>query len=78
MLYDNYKSKIQKVVDFMRKVFAHMVTIIIVLSAIVLLVAAFLVTKGIILDVGDCKSEIYYGQNTGFEAKALLSSVRYE
>ena len=78
MLYDSYRGKIQKVVDFMRKVFAHMVLIAVVFSAIVILVAAFLATKGIILDVGECKSEIYYGENTGFEAKALFSSVRYE
>ncbi len=78
MLYDSYRSKIQKVVDFMRRIFAHMVLIIVAFSAVLLLVAAFLATKGIILDVGECKSEIYYGQSIGFEAKALFSSVRYE
>lgn len=78
MIYEAYQGKVLKVANVLKKIFKHIALIISVISAVVLLVIAFLSTKGIILEVGEVKPTISYGENMVFEVDALFSKVEYE
>lgn len=78
MNYEAYQGKVLKVANVLKKIFKHIALIISVISAVVLLVIAFLSTKGIILEVGEVKPTISYGENMVFEVDALFSKVEYE
>lgn len=78
MNYEAYQGKVLKVANVLKKIFKHIALIIGVISAVVLLVIAFLSTKGMILEVGEVKNQILYGENMTFDVNALFSRVEYE
>lgn len=78
MLYDSYQNKIQKVVGFMRKVYAHRVVIASAVAGTVLVVAALLASRGIVIGGGSCPESVSYGTSIGYKAGAFLASVEYE
>ena len=78
MLYDSYQNKIQRIVGFMRRVYAHRVVIASAFAGTVLVVAALLACKGIVIDGAGCPESVPYGTSIGYKAGAFLSSVAYE
>lgn len=78
MQYDNYQEKINKIVEFMRKVVSHIVMISIITGAIIAAIIALIVAKGTIYGESACRPEITYGEELEFSAKAFLSPVSYE
>lgn len=78
MNYEAYQGKVLRVANVLKRIFKHIALIIGVISAVVLLVIAFLSTKGMILEVGEVKSQITYGENMTFDVDALFSRVEYE
>lgn len=78
MLYDSYQRKINKIVLFMRKVFRHMVKIVIVASVLFAIGVTVMFTKGMITGAPECPPEITYGEVMDFKAEAFLSNVTYE
>lgn len=78
MIYEAYQGKVIKVANVLRKILKHLVLIISVISAVVVLSASFLATKGIITKVEGISPDITYGENMTLSAKAMFSDVEYE
>lgn len=78
MLYQEYKKKVLKFVKILETIRKYRVLIITVTSIILLLIASFLATKGIIYGQSLSSSELIYGDEYNFSAKSLFSSVQYE
>lgn len=78
MLYQEYKSKMDKVVQRLRRLNRYRVPIIATLATILVLVASFLFTRGMIYGATLKDTTIEYGDKPSFSASALFSDVRYE
>ena len=78
MLYQDYKAKINRRVKIRRILRKYRVPIISTLSAIVMLLAAFAITKGMIFGDSLESNKIEYGNKPTFTASAVFSDVRYE
>ena len=78
MLYQDYKAKINRRVKIRRVLRKYRVPIICALSAIIMLLAAFMITKGMIFGDGLELTKIEYGNTPSFTANAVFSDVRYE
>ena len=79
MLYNSYKSKIEKIAKIVDKIKKHKVLILSVIGAILALYVSFLSVRGIITD--DIKlstPQIVYGQSVECSAGALFSEIGYE
>ncbi len=78
MQYEKYEAKVKKIADVLKSIFRHMTKIIICTSVVLVITAALLATKGIIVSAESCPEEITYGEELGYSAKAFLSKVKYE
>lgn len=78
MLYQEYKNKMSKFIRILEKISKFKVLIISVASIIVVLLAGFLATKGIILNAGVGNDTYVYGEKIDVSAGALFSNVDYE
>ena len=78
MLYQDYKQKMDKVVNRLRRLNHFRVPIIATLTTILVLVAAFLFSRGMIYGATLKDTKIEYGSQPSFSASALFSDVRYE
>lgn len=78
MLYQDYKDKINrrfKIRGILRK---YRVPIISAISLIIMLVASFIATKGMVFGDSLETNKIEYGNKPSFTASAVFSDVRYE
>lgn len=78
MLYQDYKSKINKRVKIRRTLRRFRVPIFATISAIIMLIVAFMVTKGMVFGADLELTKIEYGNKPSFTANAVFSDVRYE
>lgn len=78
MQYEIYRDKVKKVAAFLGKMYAHMTLIILSLVAIALVVAAMVVTKGLMLTQSTCPETVTYGEKLDFSATFLWSRTKYE
>ena len=78
MRYDKYQQKILKVVKVLGGIRRFRVLILSVLSAMLVLTAAFLATKGIIYKEDSYAAEVVYGDALSCPAKALFSKTYNE
>lgn len=78
MLYQDYKDKINRRVKIRRILRRYRVPIISAISTIIILIAAFMVTKGMVFGDSLENNKIEYGNKPAFTASAVFSDVRYE
>ena len=79
MLYQQYKSKIEKISAVLKKIFKYRVPIIIVLSAITLSVTVLLSLRGIVVTGEIVNPVVMYGEEFEYDASAVLSGkISYE
>ena len=78
MQYQNYKNKLIRITEILRKIRHFRVLICACLAALFALIIAFLGTKGIVYDVEFDNPEIVYGQSVDASSKALFSKPSYE
>ncbi len=78
MLYQDYKDKINKRVKIRRVLRRYRVPIISAISLIIILIAAFMTTKGMVFGDSLETNKIEYGNKPSFTASAVFSDVRYE
>ncbi len=78
MLYDNYKRKILSVGQVLKVIIKFLPLIIIIASAITVISATLVATKGIVSDIDLPKKPIEYGDPIPCHASAFLSKVTYE
>ena len=78
MLYQDYKAKINKRVKIRRILRKYRVPIICTISAIIMLITAFTITKGMVFGDTLELNKIEYGNKPSFTASAVFSDVRYE
>lgn len=78
MLYDRYHDKMKRVAALLGKLYSHLPIIIIALVVMLLAASAMIATKGIIVLETDCKTEIVYGEKTGYHAVVLWGIPTYE
>ena len=78
MQYDSYRDKVKKVSAFLSRMYAHMTLIILSLVAIALVVAAIVVTKGLMLTQSVCPETVTYGDTLDYSARFLFSRSLYE
>ncbi len=78
MLYQDYKAKINRRVKIRKLLRKYRVPIICTISAIIMLVTAFAITKGMIFGDSLASDKIEYGNKPSFTANAVFSDVRYE
>lgn len=78
MLYQDYKEKINRRVKIRKTLRKYRVAIISVISLIAVLIASYMVTKGMIFGDTLENSKIEYGNEPALGASAVFSDVRYE
>lgn len=78
MLYQDYKAKINRRVKIRKTIRRFRVPIICTISAIIMLLASFMITKGMIFGDTLENNKIEYGNKPSFTASAVFSDVRYE
>ena len=78
MLYQEYKSKIEKRMAFWKRLRRWRVPIITVLAIVLLLAISFVATKGMVTGDTLLDEKIEYGKEPVFSAKALFADVWYE
>lgn len=78
MLYQDYKQKMKRMVDIFHFIWRIRVPIIAVISTILVLLTAYLATKGIVYGGVLDDNTIEYGDKPSFSASAIFSEVSYE
>ena len=78
MLYDNYVVKMKKLVKLRNAIIKYRFLILAFMFLCIAGVSTFLFSIGKINILTDCQSQIVYGENIDFQAKAFLKDVTYE
>ncbi len=78
MQYSSYQEKINRIVAFLRRLYAFRVLIIISVAIIILLSGTAFVAKGAILSDGACPTEVTYGEELEYKTFAVLAGVKHE
>ena len=78
MLYEQYAKKIRRYADVRDSVLRFKIPIICAISAILLMWAGFLATKGMITEQVTGNEQYTYGDSMSFGAKALFSDIALE
>ncbi|MBQ9151566.1 MAG: hypothetical protein IJX72_04890 [Clostridia bacterium] len=78
MQYDSYRGKVNRVAAILGKMYARRLPILIALVALILVIAAMVVTKGLIVAETDCPTEVTYGDKLGYRVFVLWGRTTYE
>ncbi len=78
MLYREYQNKMQRVEDFLLKLWHFRFLILAVVVAALTFVITMTSVAGIVSDATECPPEIVYGEENPYRAKAVFQNVRYE
>lgn len=79
MLYSNYEKKIERIEKILRRIYKFRVLIISIIGLILIASAFLLYIKGTFYeDLKIHNSQIYYGDEYAYSAKAYMSNVEYE
>ena len=78
MLYEKYKSAMQRIAAVVKFIKRYRVLFISIIASIITCVSAGMAVTGVIYDVAECPKEFVYGQKFAYEANALFEDVYYE
>lgn len=76
--YLQYQDKMKRMGAFVQKLWRFRFLILCALVLLVAFIAAMAGVAGIVSDAEACPSEVLYGEELGYRAKAVFQSVRYE